>query len=598
MSWPWSELGLPGPADLRSVRQAYAQRLKTTHPEENPEGFQRLHEAYQLACRIARQTARASQPAAAPDPPDPPEAAEETAAPNPRSVEQAPDGASQRDGGAPSEHHRQVPEQPPSDWDYERLFAEGEAEAREARLRKLQELREKNRARYAAREQEQRRRSSDEAEAWAAVMAAAHALELLMSSSAPLPEWRRFLESPVFWNVRSNLDFIFALEDFLEQNPDLPQAVRREIFAAYELEKGARPEYARLSRLLNVSPREKRTLRRENSLWRRQWRSWPGRRRFATVFGAVFLGLMALISFWDLTGGIRASLGSLFSPDSAWEEQWQEHALEWLEEDFGEPFVRDGNLFAPAADPQRCFHASSYGERSEDWPGYQTNYPHILIRQALEDFAAERNLILDLGSYSGDPGDAPGAYLLELPLTGAEEDIAALGELLKDLSRQDWYQVPPVSPRSQAEYLAREPVEFTVFLCHEGLAFYDTSSSGGFDAEEALELYAQAGPAYCSYILEHSGLADRHMGQTPYMFLDQGRVEIDGGDFFWVSAADKERGLPQVHYFLSTAGTTLFCLPHGALDSLTADGLCQGTSGTITLDHIGSILVWDQVETK
>lgn len=595
MSWPWSELGLPGPADLRSVRQAYAQRLKTTHPEENPEGFQRLHEAYQLACRIARQTARASQPAAAPDPP---EAAEETAAPDPRSVEQAPDGASQRDGGAPPEHHRQVPEQPPPDWDYERLFAEGEAEAREARLRRLQELREKNRARYAAREQEQRRRSSDEAEAWAAVMAAAHALELLMSSSAPLPEWRRFLESPVFWNVRSNLDFIFALEDFLEQNPDLPQAVRREIFAAYELEKGARPEYARLSRLLNVSPREKRTLRRENSLWRRQWRSWPGRRRFATVFGAVFLGLMALISFWDLTGGIRASLGSLLSPDSAWEEQWQEHALEWLEEDFGEPFVRDGNLFAPAADPQRCFHASPYGERSEDWPGYQTNYPHILIRQALEDFAAERSLILDLGSYSGDPGDAPGAYLLELPLTGAEEDIAALGELLKDLSRQDWYQVPPVNPRSQAEYLAREPAEFTVFLCHEGLAFYDTSSSGGFDAEEALELYAQAGPAYCSYILEHSGLADRHMGQTPYMFLDQGRAEIDGGDFFWVSAADKERGLPQVHYFLSTAGTTLFCLPHGALDSLTADGLYQGTSGTITLDRIGSVLVWDQVETK
>ena len=37
MSWPWSELGLSGPADSQAVKRAYAQRLKTTHPEEDPE---------------------------------------------------------------------------------------------------------------------------------------------------------------------------------------------------------------------------------------------------------------------------------------------------------------------------------------------------------------------------------------------------------------------------------------------------------------------------------------------------------------------------------------------------------------------------------
>lgn len=47
MSWPWDELGLDGPASLKEVRQAYAKRLKETHPEEDSEGFQRLHEAYQ-----------------------------------------------------------------------------------------------------------------------------------------------------------------------------------------------------------------------------------------------------------------------------------------------------------------------------------------------------------------------------------------------------------------------------------------------------------------------------------------------------------------------------------------------------------------------
>ena len=39
MSWPWSELGLPGPTELPEIRRAYAQRLKTTHPEDAPEGF-------------------------------------------------------------------------------------------------------------------------------------------------------------------------------------------------------------------------------------------------------------------------------------------------------------------------------------------------------------------------------------------------------------------------------------------------------------------------------------------------------------------------------------------------------------------------------
>ena len=62
MSWPWNELGLPGPAGLPDIRSAYARRLKTTHPEEDPEGFQSLHAAYQAASRIARQRKKREKP--------------------------------------------------------------------------------------------------------------------------------------------------------------------------------------------------------------------------------------------------------------------------------------------------------------------------------------------------------------------------------------------------------------------------------------------------------------------------------------------------------------------------------------------------------
>lgn len=47
-------LGLPDDADERAVKRAYAAKLKTTRPDEDPEGFQRLHEAYQAALAWVR----------------------------------------------------------------------------------------------------------------------------------------------------------------------------------------------------------------------------------------------------------------------------------------------------------------------------------------------------------------------------------------------------------------------------------------------------------------------------------------------------------------------------------------------------------------
>lgn len=59
MNWALRELGLQPDADARTVKLAYAMRLKITRPEDDLEGFQRLHEAYQAA--LAQLAQRASK---------------------------------------------------------------------------------------------------------------------------------------------------------------------------------------------------------------------------------------------------------------------------------------------------------------------------------------------------------------------------------------------------------------------------------------------------------------------------------------------------------------------------------------------------------
>lgn len=50
----WSLLGLEPTRDVSAIRRAYAQQARGCHPEENPEGFLRLREAYQSALAWAQ----------------------------------------------------------------------------------------------------------------------------------------------------------------------------------------------------------------------------------------------------------------------------------------------------------------------------------------------------------------------------------------------------------------------------------------------------------------------------------------------------------------------------------------------------------------
>ncbi|MBP6750804.1 MAG: J domain-containing protein [Xanthomonadaceae bacterium] len=47
--WAFDALGLTPDADERAIKRAYAAKLKTTRPDEDPEGFQALNDAYRAA---------------------------------------------------------------------------------------------------------------------------------------------------------------------------------------------------------------------------------------------------------------------------------------------------------------------------------------------------------------------------------------------------------------------------------------------------------------------------------------------------------------------------------------------------------------------
>jgi hypothetical protein len=50
----WEQLGIDPTVDEREIRRAYARRLKLAHPEDDPDGFQRLRAAYEAAMESAR----------------------------------------------------------------------------------------------------------------------------------------------------------------------------------------------------------------------------------------------------------------------------------------------------------------------------------------------------------------------------------------------------------------------------------------------------------------------------------------------------------------------------------------------------------------
>lgn len=613
MSWPWSQLGLPGPSGLSEIRHAYAEKLKDTHPEEDPEGFQRLHAAYQLASRMARQRKRRAEAQAAdPETERPPWPAPEP--PRPPEEDFNFDGLLQGDGEQPRHPQEKEP-----DWDYDRLFAEGEAERAEYRRRRGEERRKEQQ-----RQSQERRRQWDSREErlnlqfrqeqgrWQDTETILHIMERMYDSQAGAETWKNFFLSPMFQQNRNSLDLIFGLEDFFS-GKELSQEVRAALFLAYGFDKGvSRPEQRPLFQML--LPAWKAERKAKTFPWKFMLLGWLGSLVFLfgivpllnsglipIVLSAVALAILvwivrkvvilgsqegrakgrriskkqerrslilAIVCVVTVAAGlswVRSNRSGFMSAKDP-----REQVCRYIEEDLGvqagalynlsDSYATDpyGNVFYLKDDPERRFLAGPNGDRDKSQSGYTTNLPEMMMLWALKDFAAERKIYgvdtLDRG-LNLDQWETGGTFVFTLPAGGAGEVITGLGAMLEELSREAWYQARP--PVCEVVLCSGQMAEGRLILGRWH------PSDGSFDAEGLRELYESTfAHSYCAQLLKELGL-DRDFfqeeGET-YTLTNEGVAAIRDRDCYKLFGLDGT-GAVALEYYVDLEERSIYCVP-------------------------------------
>lgn len=620
MNWPWSQLGLPGPSGLSEIRHAYAEKLKATHPEDDPEGFQRLHSAYQLASRMARQQKRRAEvqvPNPAPERPTRP-------APEPsRPPKEDFDFDELLQGDSEQSPHSQEKE---PDWDYDRLFAEGEAERAEYRRRRGEERRreqrqqsQERRRQWESREEQLNLQFRQEQDRWQNTETVLHTLEMMDNSQAETETWKKFFMSPLFQQNRNSLDLIFGLEDFISAR-SLSQEVKAALFLAYDFDKGmSRPELRPLFQMLRPA-------------WKAERRA--GSFPWKTILLAFFVDLMFLFGIGPLldSGLIPIALYAVGMAFIVWvvrkavilgsqerrargkhiskqqerrslilavvcvvtlvaglswiqSRPWlnwrnlvptgdpREQTCRYIEEDLGvrvgalynrsEYYATDtySNVFYLESNPTgRQFLAGPDGERdkSNGQSGYTTNLPEMMMLWALEDFALERKI------YNVDTVDR--GQKLERWETGGTFVLTlpadGAGEVITDLGAllEDLSREP--------WYQARLPV-CEVVLCGrqmiEGRLILNRwhPADGSFDAEGVRELYESTfAHSYCAQLLKELELDRDFLREEGgrYTLTNEGTATIRNRECYKLYGLN-ESGAVAMEYYVDLELSNIYCLP-------------------------------------
>ncbi len=525
MSWPWSELGLDGPVPLREIRQAYAERLKTTHPEEDPDGFQRLHEAYQAARRASTQLTHTPPAPTESETPseatyvDPPE--EPTPSPSPSQTGhlkwEFDDLLETSEQAVPHEQESSLP-----DWDYERLFQE-EADARAS-------------ARY---QQYQGKGTAEDIEA---IDHALQIIENFFAVRAPLPRWIHFLHSGDFFRVKGHPIFLSELCTFFEKNPTIDPSIRRAFQKAYGLDHQYIPKPYRSLYCVLLHQSQTTFMQKIYAL-----------RKIILVISLCFL----------FAAGLK------IIPAVRLEREYNLLASD-IEADFGRAVHApdkgkkvEKKLFAPMDEPDLYFLAWRTGERdmAHGKHGYETNFGDALTYKSLKRFAKKWDLRLTAitedhksAEMAASHGIMPAQYDLELPFTGAGDCITALGDLLHEMQEEPWYALSPPS--------------FQLHLSCKGIAYYHCSiPNDPFDATQLRKDYETAMPWQVgAYIIQQSGLGETDFGSKDYHLQNAGTIEL-GRKHYYVIRGVKPNAAKASYVYLFT-GTQLYSIRADIFESI------------------------------
>lgn len=514
MNWPWSELGLDGPASLEEIHHAYAQRAKVTHPEEDPEGFQRLHQAYQAARRIAKKKGSPADPAAA---------SENTQQkPEAQHLEPA-DEAKEEDAGQQKrwdyekllEQEAQKPlirEEPHEieHWDYEQLFKEA-AQQDETKLRqKLQQL----------------SGLTNENDDWEQVAPALRRMDALRQNGMPLAGWRSFLQSPLFERVRQNESFLFALEDWLKAGPPLEYLARTHLWERLQFPAGKAPEKHRQLKVLLDAPQQTAVY------YCSKRRSRPSDRKKA----------IHLLVVWGFLFGIMAGLLLSVTPEVQEQRQWKQLAR-WLSKDLAmtvEPYKGSVSpkgkgqfRFKAKEMPEFTFVAERDGKRNpvKKGSGYKTNFSNAAFDCRLRQFASENSYLVSEKTgwhWSKRAMQQVLSYHLEVPLVDAEKTMAQLDEFYRSLQQEPWYQENP--PRSKLHFVTSGVIYFTI-----------DPEKGGLDVPAAAEYFKKTAPeGVCGFVLKETGLDQHDFSVEEYALfqMEQGIPPEDPDFYFQFAAID------------------------------------------------------------
>ncbi len=503
MSWPWSELGLEGPSSLEEVRRAYAQRTRETHPEEDPEGFQRLHQAYQTARRMARKhkepTAEPQnwreEPQAQQRQPNPENRREET--------EKDPNWDYRRllkeEGQSGGE--TTPPEEIEQSWNYAQLFEQADQE-NESRLR---------------RELQAHSGLTDENDDWEQVIQVLRQLDHILRHGMNPTAWAGLLNGSGFERVRKNSAFLLGLERWLETAPPLDFASRSLLLNKLGLSpEGRIPEqYQGIYALLNQADAQAR----RNTVYY-QGKRGPQKNqkremlRVVLVCVVIFIGLLTV---------------QQYNGPSAKQHRQEKQLSQWLSQDLGmtvEPYHttaatgKEGELrFQVKEMPKLTFSAFYEGERDtkQEISGYRTNFSDAAFDWALRNFAQETGYgVYERSGWRWTKAETenPRVYYLEFPLAKSDQAVEQLDEFYQQLEQTEWYQ--------------KNPPEYTLSFTRSGVCYFTLEApKEKFEAEPVAEYCKKTAPeSICAFLVVNAGL-DKEDSLTP----DCGLFQLEPGGF-------------------------------------------------------------------